>query len=84
MGAPVRWRLADSWSKAFHALTTKMGVQQRKKRTTMTRSMRMTRFLAIRLDAELLQLTRPTAGLPLEVPKLPEPNVRLFLLDGGK
>lgn len=84
MGAPVR-RWAERRSKACQALTTKMGVQQRKKRKTMTRSMRITRFLAIRLDVELLLHTRPTMGLLvllLELGTLPVLIVMLFFLDG--
>ena len=63
MGVPERRRSAEAVSKARQALALKMGIQQRKKRTTMTMSMRITRFLAIRLAAGLLLRTR--LSLPL-------------------
>ena len=66
MGVPERRRSAEAVSKARQALALKMGIQQRKKRTTMTMSMRMTRFLATRLAAGLLLLMR-LARPPLPV-----------------
>lgn len=65
MGAPDKSRSALRLSKARQALTTKTGIQQRKKRTTMTSSMRMTRFLAIRLAVGLLLQTRLSLVLGL-------------------
>lgn len=65
MGAPERRRSAEAASKARQALALKMGIQHRKKRITMTTSMRITRFLAIRLAAGLLLLMRLTLLPPL-------------------
>lgn len=65
MGVPERRRSAEAVSKARQALALKMGIQQRKKRTTMTISMRITRFLAIRLAAGLLLLMRLSLPPPL-------------------
>jgi hypothetical protein len=65
IGAPERSLSAERRSKARQALTANTGVQQRKKRQTMTRSMRITRFLAIRLQVELLLHTRFSLDLLL-------------------
>ena len=70
MGVPERRRSAEAVSKALQALALKMGIQHRKKRTTMTMSMRMTRFLAMRLAAGLLLLMRSAR------PALPEDSWR--------
>lgn len=65
MGVPERCFSAETVSYARQALALKMGIQHRKKRTTMTMSMRITRFLAIRLAAELLLLIRLSLLPPL-------------------
>lgn len=63
MGAPERMLSAERWSNALHAFAAYTGVQQIKKSRTMTSSMRITRFLAIRLDVGLLLHTRLSLGL---------------------
>lgn len=58
MGAPERALTADLRSKAFQVLTEYRGIQQMKKRATITISMRMTRFLACSLASEVLLRAR--------------------------
>lgn len=53
-------------SKALQVLTLKMGVQQMKNKITITISIRMTSFLAIRLAEEVLLLGRSTFWLLLQ------------------
>lgn len=53
-------------SKALQVLTLKMGVQQMKNKITITISIRMTSFLAIRLAEEELLLGRSTFWLSLQ------------------
>lgn len=66
MGAPESRRSAERLSNARQAFAANTGVQQRKKSTTMTNSMRITRFFAIRLAVGLLLYTRFSLGLLLE------------------
>lgn len=54
MGAPERACLAEMSSKARQVLAQYSGIQQRKNRTTMTTSMRITRFLASSLASDVL------------------------------
>lgn len=54
MGDPDRACLAVMSSKALQVLAQYRGIQQRKNRTTMTTSMRITRFLASSLASDVL------------------------------
>ena len=58
MGTPERALEADLESKAFQVLTEYMGIQQMKKRATITISIRMTRLLAWSLASEVLLRAR--------------------------
>lgn len=66
MGAPESRRSAERLLNARQAFAANTGVQQRKKSTTITSSMRITRFLAIRLAVGLLLHTRFSLVLLLE------------------
>lgn len=58
MGAPERDLEADFRSKAFQVLAEYRGIQQMKKRATITMSMRITRLLAWSLACEVLLRAR--------------------------
>lgn len=58
MGAPVRALEADLRSNAFQVLAVYKGIQQMKKRATITISMRMTLRLACSLASEVLLRAR--------------------------
>lgn len=54
MGAPERACLAEMSSNARHVLAQYSGIQQMKNKTTMTTSIRMTRFFAFSLASDVL------------------------------
>ena len=69
MGVPDRACLAEMSSKARQVLAQYRGIQQRKNRTTMTTSMRITRFLASSLASDVLLrgLSALTARLDADI-----------------
>lgn len=82
IGAPENRRSAERLSKARQALTTKIGVQQRKNSPTITSSMRMTRFLAMRFAVGVLLQT--LLSLDFGLLKLGIKGSGRFLLEGWK